>query len=175
MAKATRHRFSKAQLEVISKAFEIATDIVGDYFQIRNFSDLSCPVELCTCMENIEGFGDTDALAQVRQVQYLTPRRHRGFPAYQITLMDPTILRIVKEGKSKIELFPLLIYILVHELVHVMRFSRHHVLVSEALPLRDVEEERVDQLSRELLQGKPIQGIEEVLIYFSKSSRFCRL
>ena len=164
-----KQRFSKKQVSQVRKAFEIACDIVGDKFHVRNFSDLRSPVELCTISETRCEIGEPKALAQVQEISYLTSSNHRAVNVYQVALVDHAILELIDKEKREIELQPLLVYILVHELIHVMRFTRYHCLVAEPANVRGKEETQVHTMAYDLLKSQPIPGLDKVLERFSGS------
>ena len=76
-------------------------------------------------------------------------KRSDGTPIYSPDRESVILQRVAQLGGGGLE--PLLLYILTHELVHVVRFQRAEHLFSAASELRLAEEERVHRITLELL------------------------
>jgi hypothetical protein len=96
-----------------------------------------------------------DALAHL--VVYERQRRTGPEFLYRICLQDDTILKRSEEGGEE-WLRSLLVYILTHELVHVVRFQRAEQSFLVGQPTRQREEVQVHELTLKLLEdaGEPL-------------------
>ncbi len=93
------------------------------------------------------------ALARVRFWQRATRRPNDLSAFYRIELNDETILSAAARERLESNLYPFLVYIVTHEMVHLVRLST--ILVGhEALPgFDESEERRVQSISRRILAG----------------------
>jgi hypothetical protein len=91
-------------------------------------------------------------LARVRYLQRTDIRR--PFDFYRIELNDRSILAAAKRENLIRNLYPFLVYILTHEMVHMVRLSS--ILDSRAktfIEPDESEEQRVQRISRRILDG----------------------
>ena len=89
------------------------------------------------------------------------------FSLYKVCLQDSAILSIV--GKTKgLLLYPFLLYILTHELVHVVRFSRFKQRYENKNEV-DVtldEERKVHLLTHTILKTVSVPGLKQVFEFY---------
>jgi len=93
--------------------------------------------------------------------------QERGFHFYRICLQDDRILDAVDRAHSFIKLSPLLLYIAVHELVHVLRFENGEVAFDLSRQEQRREEDKVHAITRDLLQSCLRPELQLVLDCFS--------
>ncbi|MGO9314340.1 MAG: hypothetical protein ACLQDI_16620, partial [Syntrophobacteraceae bacterium] len=84
---------------------------------------------------------------------------------FKICIQDHVIRRAVERDRQ-IGLFPLTAYIVIHELIHVVRFAKFLQRFDSTVAEQDAEETRVHVLTYDLLQKTRIQGLPEVLAAF---------
>jgi len=92
-----------------------------------------------------------------------------SFSLYTVCLQDPAILSKVKENKNLL-MDPFLIYILTHELVHVVRFSKfdhRYENIGEA-DLTMAEERKVHNLTYSILHRISIPGLSDVFDFYGE-------
>lgn len=75
---------------------------------------------------------------------------------YRVCLQDHNILQFL-EREKQVDLFPLMIYILTHELVHIIRFRKFQQRFDVSREEKDKEETKVHQATFDIL--KPIKKI----------------
>ena len=92
-----------------------------------------------------------------------------GFDFYRICLQDNIILDAVERANSFIKLSPLMLYIAVHELIHVLRFSRGEIDFNAAREEKEKEEAIVHNLTRDALLPVKAHDLEIVLDCFSSN------
>ena len=117
--------FNKRQRFWVGEALEIAETQAGDFFQIDLKDVERFPYDLQT-LAYLQGQEKTrQALAQVckyevRKREFSWHDRAKEF--YRICLQDDRILQTVQcEAPSLLK--PLLLYVITHEIIHVVRFS----------------------------------------------------
>ncbi len=162
--------FNTQELEKVDKAVLRAEELVNNYFKLspaqwlKNRYDIKTARELAP-HETVEG-----PFAQVLKYAGQKKDAHLGsssFSLYYVCLQDPAILATVAQNKS-IELDPFLLYVLTHELVHVVRFLRfehRYENVSEADVTLE-EEKKVHGLTYEILRLVSVSGLKEVLEFY---------
>jgi hypothetical protein len=91
-----------------------------------------------------------------------------AFDFYRICLQDHNILKALASGWGLTPL-PLFSYILTHELVHIVRFSRHQARFEASWPERLAEEEQVHRLTRNILAPLSFLELAPVFSYYDKT------
>lgn len=149
MAQATC--FDKKQRRFVGEALETAEALAQNHFQV-DLDDLDrFPYDLLTLV-HLQGLEKTPkALAQVCKYAYRKKTsEEKAF--YRICLQDDRILQTVQADLAT-PLKPLLLYVITHEVIHVVRFSldpqRFHLAPRE----RDMEERVVHRTTCQVLKG----------------------
>ena len=106
------------------------------------------------------------ALAKVQRVAQINVRRPVPADFFRIQLNDPTILSAAKREKLEPDIYPFLVYIITHEMVHLVRLSS--ILDRDDHPPSgaDVEEERVERISRQILSRTGCEHFKPVFERF---------
>ncbi|MFH0810683.1 MAG: hypothetical protein V2A77_09505 [Pseudomonadota bacterium] len=148
-------RFGSEHTALLDEALYMAEHSCADHFKMGGEVWKRLRFELGTSASLRPGeVFFPDALA--RLVRYeataLLPSAVRHF--YRICLQDGLILRVA--CRDGLDLLGLLTYVLTHELVHVIRFSRFEQLFHAAAGERIHEERRVHELTHEVL--RPFRG-----------------
>lgn len=165
-----RKKFSANQLQTTYQAVTMSEELVSNYYKmssnqwlkprydIKTLADLSVP-------EIVDG-----PFAQI--IRYEGQRSgsslgSESYDFYKICLQDHTILATLDEV-SDLKLLPFCLYIITHELIHIVRFSRflQHFNANDEEKLS--EERRVHQSTHEILSGVRLAGLHSVLIYFQQ-------
>jgi hypothetical protein len=145
-------QFSTLQRSLVFRALDEAEERTSGYYCIPPFRWEQLRYDLLTRAdqgwESIPEF----MLARVRRLQQLN--RSRPFDFYRIELNDRSILAAAKRENLIRDLYPFLVYILTHEMVHLVRLSS--ILDSESDtpgPHDETEEQRVQRISCRILAG----------------------
>lgn len=89
-------------------------------------------------------------LARVRCLQRIN--QNRSFDFYRIELNDRSILEAAEREDLTGNLYPFFVYILTHEMIHMVRLSS--ILDGPyIIPCNETEEQRVQGISRRILTG----------------------
>ena len=75
----------------------------------------------------------------------------RQYDFYRICLQDNRILHAVERANSFVRFESLMLYIAVHELIHILRFGTGAADFDAPAPERLKEEEKVDRITRSVL------------------------
>lgn len=146
--------FNATEKTIIYSAVEEAAD------HLRKFYCFSPREWFNYCYEvrtDRDGERETTAARAFAEVRAYEPALKKPVPPpgdqYQIRLFDRNILRTLWK-KSDLEFYPFMLYILTHELVHVARFCQNLHPVSCDPEALKKEEERVHDLTRQMLKVK---------------------
>lgn len=153
-------KFSLLQRNLLIQALQEAEERTTKYYCIPPFRWDNLRYDLLTQKDHgWEPIPDA-TLARVRCLQRIgeTP----SFDFYRIELNDPSILAAAERERLIRNLYPFFLYILTHEMVHMVRLSS--ILDTTSPPPLHVvesEEERVQNISRSILTELSFQPIFE--------------
>ena len=94
------------------------------------------------------------------------------FDFYKVCLQDHVILKALQREEKETLFLPLVIYILTHELIHIVRFNRFEQRFFAIPQEKEKEEIRVHAITYEILKGLRYRGMSAVLDSFSKSRTY---
>jgi len=162
--------FNKKQLQVVNNAAEMAEELVSNYHKIsatqwlRRRYDIKTLADL-TAEEIVSG-----PFAQI--IRYKA--QHKGsslgsntFDFYKICLQDNSILSVIRKSPA-IKLSPFALYIITHELIHIVRFSEFLQNFNASNGEKLAEEKRVHNNTHEILKSVKLPGISNVLDFYDK-------
>jgi hypothetical protein len=161
--------FNQDELAVLGQAISISEDIVSDHFKFSTSDWRRHRYDIRSLKDLLEEEVIDAAFAQIRRYARHPRERVRGSETgdyFKICLQDHVIRRAT-ERDSLIALLPLTTYIVVHELIHVVRFARFLQSFSSTQPEQDAEERRVHMLTYQLLENRKIKGLPIVLAAFT--------
>jgi len=152
--------FSPPQRSLVLQALQEAEERTMTYYCIPPFRWEQLPFDLLTQNDQEwEPFPDP-MLARVRCLQHVKPRMYFDF--YRIELNDPGILAAAERERLARNLYPFLIYILTHEMIHMVRLSSILDNWQETvLPCDESEEHRVQDISRRILTDSSFHPVFE--------------
>jgi hypothetical protein len=166
---ALRH-FNTKELLMVDDAVKASEELVNNYFKIssgqwlkNNRYDIKTAKDL-TSHEYVKG-----PFAQV--VKYEGHKKDISlssscFSLYTICLQDHSILSAIKKKDLRLNSF--LLYIIIHELVHVVRFSKfkqRYENKNEADVTLD-EERKVHGLTYDILNDVSVEGLKQVFDFY---------
>ena len=144
--------FSAPQRNLVFRALDEAEDRTAGYYCIPPFRWEQLRYDLLTQTDHgWEPLPDI-TLARVRYLQRINARQ--PFDFYRIELNDRSILAAARREKLVQHLYPFLVYILTHEMVHMVRLNSilDDRANTQAHP-DESEEQRVQFISRRILNG----------------------
>ena len=163
--------FSKEELLKVDEAAKIAEELVNNYFKMSSGQWLKNRYDITTAK-------DLDLHEQVKgpfaQVIKYEARKNTAllgsslYILYKVCLQDHAILCVIEN--HKLQLVPFLLYILTHELVHIVRFSKYEQRY-ENQNEADVsinEERRVHALTYQILKPFSFEGLGEVFDFYKE-------
>lgn len=162
--------FNPLQVSKIKGVFDQAERLAGRYFHLTEGQMRAQRYDLRT-LAHLEAY-EVDEKAFAHLCKYAIRKdeqaeKPRSYDLYRICLQDNRILGAVERAHSFIRLESLMLYIAVHELVHVIRFAGGHADFEASHAERLQEEEKVDTITRTVLRPAADKDMGLVLDCFS--------
>ncbi len=162
--------FDEGQLKEVDDAVCLAEELVSNYFKMSSAQWLRSRYDVRTAKDLADHEQVAGPFAQV--VGYEARKKNvslgsSSFNFYKICLQDPAILSALEE-KQRLLLFPFLLYVVVHELVHIVRFAKfQQIYEASSTHGAAMEEERlVHDLTWKILNRVRLDGVATVLDYY---------
>jgi hypothetical protein len=157
--------FNRNDIFKVSEALDVAEDVTGNYykFSLKQWNRHKYDVKTSNSLRKQEISKHAFALLNkgiMNSDEYDSWSKKQDF--YFICLQDRPILEALNRDKE-LELLPLLIYILTHELVHIVRFCNFFQRFEVTGRKREREEGIVHRISYEILRDLMVPRLGYVL------------
>ena len=162
--------FSKPQISQVSKVFSCAEGLIAGYFRMTPDDLRANPYDVKTLRQLEKHEVSDTAFAHLCKYVYKKKGQESTeseIPFYRVCLQDNRILYALERGTPFIQFSTLMTYIAVHELVHVVRFNRGESDFELSPREREIEEEKVHSITRNILHNGSGPGLGLVLDCFS--------
>ena len=162
--------FSTDQLGIVTNAVAIAEELVSNHYKMSASEWLRPKYDVKTLVDLAPEEIVHGPFAQI--IRYEAHRKDASlgsstFDYYKICLQDHAIHSALDKS-AQMQLLPFAIYIVTHELIHIVRFSKF-LQNFEATPEdRMAEEKRVHDRTHKILAKIRIAGISNVLKFYHK-------
>ena len=161
-------KFNTDQIAVVSQAVATAEDLVSDYYKLSATRMRRLNYDVKTVCDLFPNEIVADHFAQI--VRYRAEKKDSLLKTdvedfYKICLQDHSILPVVARF-AELELYPFLLYVICHELVHVVRFQRFEQQFHVPHEQKQAEEIRVHRITHDMLAGANIAGMQPVLDFY---------
>jgi hypothetical protein len=163
--------FTPLQVSKIKGVFGQAERLTGRYFHLTETQMKEQRYDVKTLVHLEAHEVDERAFAHLCKyaMQKKEPVEKAGnYDFYRICLQDNRILNAIERAHSFIRLESLMLYIAVHELVHVIRFGSDQADFNAPHGERLREEEKVNKITRGVLHSGADKDMGLVLDCFSK-------
>ncbi len=157
--------FNDKQVQILGHTVEIAEDVTSNYYKMSFNEWKRHRYDIKTLVHLNEDEITREALAQITRYTKNPNQKLRGsqhFDYYKICLQDHVILDALLR-ESALKLLPLAAYIVTHELIHVIRFSKFlqnfHASPSERMK----EEVRVHATTSKILSKMKLPDLGYVI------------
>ncbi len=162
--------FNDQELLKVDEAAKMSEELINNYFKmssslwLNNRYDIKTAKDLAA-HESIEG-----PFAQVIKYEGRKKNAQLGsstYSFYKVCLQDNAILSAVA-GNKDLLLEPFLLYIMTHELVHVVRFLKfkHRYENRNEADVTLDEERTVHLLTKKILKSVPILKLKQVFEFY---------
>ncbi|UCG11556.1 MAG: hypothetical protein JSU72_13600 [Deltaproteobacteria bacterium] len=145
--------FNQAETKIVSHAVEIAEDVTANYFKISTAQWKNVRYDIRLLDELSADEITESAFAQITRYSRNpdhTVQASRHYDFFKICLQDHNMTAAV-ERDEPLHLFPLTVYVVTHELVHVVRFSKFLQRFDADAKERQREEARVHGITQNAL------------------------
>lgn len=157
-------QFAPGEIHCIDQALEIAEEVSCNHYHISTSNWKKYGFEISNLAQLKEEEITPHGLAQI--ARYVHPYPYRipmNYPRdyYRICLQDHNILRVL-ERNNGIELLPLMVYILTHELIHVIRFRKFIQRFDVSEQEKEIEEGKVHQTTYQILKSLKVINLNPI-------------
>lgn len=167
-----RGLFTSSDLATVTRAAVLAEKLTTDHFSLSDDEWDRNPYAVLTRKEVRDSFYQEDVFAHVvRRAPEQADGSKKGLREdFAIVLQDPAILRALLRSTSR-DLWTLALFILTHELIHIVRFRKFGVDFFASSKERDEEEKVVYGVTEKILSGvsntneliqlyRPVMGLD---------------
>jgi len=167
-AGASRPSFSANQFEAVNRAVLLAEELVSNHYKMSSSQWLGPRYDVKTLKELEAGEVIEGPFAQI--IRYRGRRKNTSlgsasYDFYKICLQDHTILETLGR-RTDLPLFAFVLYIICHELIHIVRFGKFLQGFDASEQERHAEEALVHGQTHQILQPLRVDGLPEVLGFF---------
>jgi hypothetical protein len=162
------NKFSQDQMSLVSQAVDVAEDMVSDYYKLSatQMRKLNYDVKTVADLDPSEIVADHFAqIVRYRAEKTGSLLNTSSEDFYKICIQDHSILKVLKNCPW-LGMYPFLIYVICHELVHVVRFQRFEQHFHVPDDQKQNEEIRVHQITHQILSRQHINAIEPVFEFY---------
>jgi hypothetical protein len=162
--------FSRGQLETVNQAVTMAEELVSNYYKMSSNEWLRPKYDVKNLNElNPDEITD-GPYAQI--IRYQGQRKgsslgSESYDFYKICIQDHTILATLKK-KPELSLMAFCLYIITHELIHIVRFSKFLQNFEASADEKLAEEKRVHTITHRILSEVPLPELKHVLAYYQQ-------
>jgi hypothetical protein len=163
-----RAPFQPNEIAVLRQSIDLSEELLSEYYKISTSQWKQYRYDIQSLKDLQEEEITDSAFAQIHRYLRNPHERLRGSEPgdyFKICLQDHVIRKAVQRD-SIIQLFPLSLYIVTHELIHVIRFAKFLQRFDSTPPEQETEEGRVHALTYQLLHNRKFPGLPEVLSAF---------
>jgi hypothetical protein len=162
-------RFDQKQIHVVNQSVELAEELVSNHYKFSTSQLMRLNYDVKTLQDLSREEIVTEHFAQI--VRYATKRKDtlldssiRDF--YKICIQDHAILSAVNHNFD-LNLMAFVLYIVSHELIHIIRFRHFLQHFDASATERLAEEVRVHSKTHEVLSGVSVDGMQPVLNFYA--------
>lgn len=164
-------KFNQTQLKIVSDCAQMAEELVSNFYKMSDSQWLTSGVYDIKTVAQLAPEEIIDGpFAQIIRYEGKKKDTSLGssiYDFYKICLQDHTILSVLQK-KNEIKIFPFVLYIIIHELVHIVRFCKFLQNFKASPEEIIVEETRVHEITRRILNNVTISGLDHVLKFYEK-------
>ena len=167
--------FSDEELRLVNDTVSTAEDLVSNYYKMSASQWQRLKYDIKTLKHLHDDEIVHGPFAQV--IRYEAKREDTSlgsatYDFYKICLQDHSILKTI-EKYPELRLVPFCLYIVTHELIHIVRFCKFLQNFNASDDEKLAEEIRVHQHTREILDTLQISGKSEVFSFYHQWCKNC--
>jgi hypothetical protein len=162
--------FSAAQIHGVNQAVTMAEELVSNYYKMSLNEWLRPKYDVRTIAELSPDEIVDGPYAQLIRYQGQRKGSSLGsgsYDFYKICIQDHTILEAMIK-RPELSLVAFCLYIVTHELIHIVRFSRFLQNFEASAEEKWAEEKRVHTITHRILSEVPMPEMNQVLAYYQQ-------
>ena len=162
-------KFKDDELIVVNNAVAMAEELVSNYFKMSANQWLRPKFDIKTLADLSDNERVDGPFAQIIRYEGKLKGGVLGSSAYdfyKICIQDHAILKILKE-RRELTLASFALYVVTHELVHIVRFSRFLQNFNASNTEKLAEERRVHAITHDILEPVKAHGLDTVLDFYA--------
>ena len=160
--------FSPADITMVNESVAMAEELVSDFFKMSATEWLGPRYDVKTAMDLSSDEIVDGPFAQIIRYEGKLKDASLGsatYDFYKICLQDHAILSAIL-ANPQLQLFAFVLYIVTHELIHIIRFSKFLQNFDASPDERMIEETRVHELTHEILSPIRVDGLPAVFQFY---------
>ena len=167
--------FTSGQLPIVTHAVGIAEELVSNHYKMSASQWLRPKYDVKT-LADLEPPEIVDGpFAQIIRYKGQPKRASLGsatYDLYKICLQDDAIM-VALDHHPELDMLPFALYIITHELIHIVRFSKFLQGFDASAEERLSEEKRVHERTHEILSTVRLKGLATVLDFYKDWRTVC--
>jgi hypothetical protein len=163
-----REQFRRHDIKSVNNAVAMAEEVVSNFYKMSEGQWLRRRYDVKTLVDLSPDEVVDGPFAQIIRYEGKLKDLSLGSSAYdfyKICLQDHSILPVIRNS-PEINLFPFILYIVTHELIHIVRFSKFLQSFVASTAEKMAEEKRVHERTHEILKKLQVSGLPEVLTFY---------
>ena len=162
-------QFNSNQIKIVNSSVEMAEELVSNFYKMSASQWLRRRYDIKTLANLSPDEIVNGPFAQI--IRYVGQHKNSSlgsstYDFYKICLQDQSICEILNKSPG-LELFPFTLYIITHELIHIVRFTKFLQNFDASPDEKMKEEARVHKNTHEILKPIKIAGLLEVFEFYS--------
>lgn len=162
--------FGPEQLSTVNRSVEMAEELVSNYYKLSGSQVRQLNYDIKTAADLVANEITTVHFAQI--VRYKAQKKDSLLETeaddfYKICIQDPVVIDALEKGRQ-LQLYPFMLYVICHELIHVVRFRRFLQHFHAPAEQRQAEEARVHHLTHRILDKAGIAHVAPVFRFYEK-------
>ena len=163
-------KFNPEQIRIVNNGVAMAEELVSNFYKMSASQWLRPKYDIKTLVDIAPDETIHGPFAQI--IRYKGQRKDSSlgsstFDYYKICLQDHSILSMLRQS-PQIKLFPFILYIVTHELIHIVRFSKYLQRFDASSEEIMKEETRVHEITHDILLPVRVPAMDEVLKFYDK-------
>ncbi len=163
-------RFDDNQIKIVNNSVATAEELVSNFYKMSANQWLRLNYDVKTMVDLFPNEVVCGPFAHI--IRYEGKRNNSSlgsltYDFYKICLQDDAILLALNRSNF-LKLFPFMLFIVTHELIHIVRFCKFLQSFDVSYEERMIEEGRVHKKTHEVLSPVKISGLKDVLSFYNK-------
>ena len=162
--------FSPKDIGIVNNSVAMAEELVSNHFKLSATQLMNLNYDIKTLADLTKEEIVSDHFAQV--IRYAVKKKNDFLDTsakdfYKICLQDHSIIKTMNQ-KRNLDLFAFALYIVAHELIHVIRFQKFLQHFDAPCHEKNDEEIRVHLKTHEILSKVRLAGLNPVFKFYEK-------